>query len=73
MVAWLRADAPDVVLFKGIDYDVVPQVIAALDRARTRIGFVIGKPVPKMPLVPKLLVALVVIRACVAFAFAIGK
>lgn len=42
MVEWLRADAPDVVLFKGMDYDIVAQCLEALDRARCRIGFVIG-------------------------------
>lgn len=42
MAAWLQADAPDVLLFKGIDYDIVPQVLAALDRSRVRVGFVIG-------------------------------
>ncbi len=42
MAAWLRADAPDVLLFKGIDYDIVPQVLAALDRSRVRVGFIIG-------------------------------
>lgn len=42
MVAWLQADAPDVLLFKGIDYDIVPQVIAGLGCRRPRIGFIIG-------------------------------
>lgn len=42
MVEWLRADAPDVVLFKGMDYDIVAQCLEVLDRARCRIGFVIG-------------------------------
>ncbi|WP_043359483.1 glycosyltransferase family 4 protein [Belnapia sp. F-4-1] len=42
MVEWLRADAPDAVLFKGMDYDIVAQCLEALDRARCRIGFVIG-------------------------------
>jgi glycosyltransferase involved in cell wall biosynthesis len=42
MAAWLRADAPDAVLFKGMDYDIVAQCLEVLDRPRCRIGFVIG-------------------------------
>ncbi|NOG73987.1 glycosyltransferase family 4 protein [Roseicella sp. DB1501] len=38
----LAADRPDAIVFKGIGYDIVPFILAALAASRPKIGFILG-------------------------------
>jgi glycosyltransferase involved in cell wall biosynthesis len=42
LVEHVCSEQPDIVLFKGMDYDLAEFLIGCLDLSRTRIGFIVG-------------------------------